>query len=110
MPNKMPFERHVDYRTFSVNVDPSVEAIARLSDTLNAIVRNHSRLHRMQRALWEVRRTFDWTDLSRDGTFFATLLELASMTQFQTHQMDQVVAEEQVQASQRRAESGDKHK
>ena len=76
MPNAMPFERRLNYRAFSLNVDPSAGAIAQLPNALSAIVANRSRLRGMQQALWEVRRTFDWTDLSRSGAFYATLEEL----------------------------------
>ena len=45
---------------------------------LEAIAVNRTRLRRMQRALWEARSAFDWSDLSERGTFYRVLERIAA--------------------------------
>jgi len=76
MPLRMPFERAIDYTTLSINVPPN--QISELRPRLEAIVSNRTRLRDMQRALWQARPAFDWTDLSQAGAFYHTLEQLAT--------------------------------
>lgn len=71
MPLRMPFEDHLDYSAFTVNVPP--REIPQLKERLHAIASNRTHLRAMQRALWRVRSLFDWTDASEHGAFHRTL-------------------------------------
>ena len=72
---RRPFDDALDYATFSVNVPPRQVAQA-LRPTLEAIAHNRTRLRAMQRALWEARPAFDWTDTSERGALFRTLQDV----------------------------------
>ena len=76
MPLRMPFERAIDYTALSINVPPN--QISELRPRLEAIASNRTRLRDMQRALWQARPAFDWTDLSQAGAFYHTLEQLAT--------------------------------
>ena len=74
-PLRRPFDDALDYAAFSVNVPPTQVAQA-LRPTLEAIAHNRTRLRAMQRALWEARPAFDWTDTSERGALFRTLQDV----------------------------------
>ncbi len=75
-PNAMPFEREIDYASFSLNVPPA--EIPQLRARLEAVARDPERLRRMRLALVRHRPAFDWADLGDEGPLHRTLRELAA--------------------------------